>query len=558
MQALYVRYVQPYSGHQSFHIPSHAAKTDARAALLASADIVAVQSQDFTAKAGPVAPREGLVIHSFPVVAGNFLWPYAGRERPGSKAEPGLNFEPFPAQLGDSQLNRLIRDGVDPDEAARQYIEMDVAKAMDLDRLFGIVLNKQKRMDQELGYGVGAIIEEHFRDEQLFRTSYHPETRIMKHLAITLFRSMGVDEPILKRIDRWQKNAGLPLPECPIHPSVARHFGLRYIDGNTRYRFHNEGFYTFEEWVHRYITGTWNRTLVDALDRTARRRAPVPTQEVLEKALAESPNSGPGWSAMATNLSRQGKAQEAIQAARKAIACDPETSGHYRYLGSLLFQSGDHKGAADVFRKAWELDPALRATRQMLPLVLLHSGDAEGALTVLREQLDDPIEPPTSEQYAMLARMLERAGALSEALRYAEGAVQCSPPHVSALTAYSDLLSREKRYKEAEVYLRRALALQPDAPAVLFSLSRLCFAAHDDAASTDAARQAIAADPGKWQYHAQLSRALARRGMLEEAERACSDALALRPGEPSLTILRDFLIQRMERRRKPPNAVLAA
>jgi len=558
LHALYIRYVQPYSGHQSFHIASHNAKTDGSAALLASADVVAVQAQDFATKAGPVTPRDGLDIHKFPVVGGNFLWPYAGRERPGNKPETGFLLGPFPAQLGDSQLNRLIRDDIDPKEAARQYIEMDVPKAMDLDRLFGIVVNKQKRMDQELGYDVGSIIEEHFREEQLFRTSYHPETRIMKHLAMTLFRSMGVEESIIKRIDRWQKNAGLPPPECPIHPSVARHFGLRYINENTRYRFHGEGFYTFEEWVHRYIAGTWNKALAEGLERTAHRRAPVPTQAILEKALAESPTSGPGWSAMATNLSRQGKHQEAIEAVRKAIAYDPETPRHYIYLGSLLFRTGDHAGAAEIFRAGWEIDPPARDARRMLPMALLHSGDVDAAMQFMREQLDDPMEPPTSEQYAMLARLLERAGDVPEALHYAELAVHCSPPHLSAFTVYSDLLSRLHRHKEAEIYLRRALAMHPDAPTVLFALSRVCFAGHDDAAATDAARQAIAADPGKWQYHGHLGRVLARRGMLDEAEQACDDALALRPGEPSLTKLRDFLRERAERTHKHPLEVLPA
>ncbi len=550
LNALYVRYVQPYSGHQSLYVVSHATMSEASAKLLASADIIALQSQDFASKAGTVTPREGQVIHSFPVVAGNFLWPYAGRERPGNKPLPGAPAGLFPAQLGDSQLNRLIRDGVEPEEAVRRYIEMDVAKAMDLDRLFGIVVNKQKRMDQEFGYGIGSIIEEHFRQEKLFSTSYHPETRIITHLATTLFRSMGVDEAIINRIDRWQRTACFPPSECPIHPSVARHFGLRYIHENTKYRFHNEGFVTFEQWVRLYIAGAWNKTLLDDPGQS-----PATTPE---EGATELPASGAGWSVMAANLSRQGKIQEAIQAARKATDHDPETPRFHVHLGTLLFRARDYAGAADAFRAAWELDPPARDARRMLPMALLQCGDTEGAMAFMREQLDDPMEPPTSEQYAMLARMLERAGRLPEALHYAELGARCSPPHLSAFTTCSEVLSRLNRHKEAEIYLRRALAIQPDAPPVLFALSRICFAGRDDAAATDAARQAIAADPEKWQYHGHLSRVLARRGMLEEAEQACGDALALRPGEPSLTKLRDFLRARLERSAQKPHAVLPA
>ena len=43
-----------------------------------------------------------------------------------------------------------------------------------------------------------------------------------------------------------------------------------------------------------------------------------------------------------------------------------------------------------------------------------------------------------------------------------------------------------------------------------------------------------------------------------EAEQACDDALALRPGEPSLTKLRNFLRERAERTHKHTVAVLPA
>ena len=71
----------------------------------------------------------------------------------------------------------------------------------------------------------------------------------------------------------------------PIHPSVARHFGLQWADAETRYRFHDEGYLTFAEFVQRYVQCRASTVVQEALVAAAQQRPDAGT--LLEAALAE-------------------------------------------------------------------------------------------------------------------------------------------------------------------------------------------------------------------------------------------------------------------------------
>lgn len=538
MLRLYRRYVQPYSGAEISHIQSYGPRSEeATRRSLLSADMVALQVQDFGGKADKIVFPEGLPVHRFPVVAGNFLWPFTGRERPGNQPMFGLGAGPFPGQMGDSYLNRLILAGRDIQLAASEYTALDVSTVVDLDRMFQIVMSKQRRLDQELGYGVESLMNEHLRSEPLFRTSLHPTARIVVHLAVTLFRKMGVDEAILNRIERLQKNPGLPPPECPIHPSIARHFGLNYINETTTYRFLNEGRYTFSEWVTRYLAGDWNQTLAEGMDYRRKKRPFDATQELLERGLALSPGSGPGWGALSATLIGQGRMQEAISAARKAVECEPDEATSHAHLSGLLFQSGDAQGAAQSCRAAFDLDPAAIQIRRRVPYALMKAGAFVDALKFVQDQIADPVEPPTSELYALLARLLERTGEHSEALRIGALAADMSPVHRLALTTYSGLLSAAGRHEEAATFMRQAVEMTPDSAEAWFALSRNCVARDKDDEACTAIQHAIRLDDGKFPYHSLHASILVRLQRFHDAQAAYDAALALRPDDPTLLAL---------------------
>ncbi len=535
LRHVYARFVQPHTRHEVFHVATHEDLSEANRQRIQAADAVALQMQDFSTKAGAMPLPDGVPVYRFPVVSGAFLWPFSGRERPGNKNVPIRPGGSYPAQLGDSWLNRMIRDGVDAEEATRQYLALDVATVTDFDRLYRITLAKQRRMDDALGFQVASIIDEHFRDEPLFLTAYHPGMRIMKHLAVTVFRAMGVDEAIVDRMGRlFRHDLSLPLSEVPIHPSIARHFGLRFVTPDKPYRFHNEGAYTFEEWAHRYMEGAWNPDLAEGAVDTQQRRAPGPTIEKLRNGLALSPRSGPGWATLGLNLLRTGQKSEAVEAVRTAVELDPDNPTIRAICGDILLRAGLHNEAADVLAHALALDPAARNVRRLLPLALMHARRFQEALAVVRDQIDDPLDPPTSEQQAMLARLYSRTGDALQALAWAERAADAQPVHPSAMSVLADTLAQQGRHREAQFCLREALAARPDTPSLLYALARSLQASGDDEGAIEAIQRAIVVDAGKWPFHALLSRLLARVSRFQEAKQACQAALALHPSDDSL------------------------
>lgn len=554
LRALFYRYVQPHTGDESGLVASYEQLTDADRAEIETADRLVVQAQDFTAKAGDLDLPKGVPVHRFPVVSGAFLWPFGGRDRPGNKPEIGLPSGPYPIQLGNSYLNRLLRDGVDPAEAARRYIDLDFSTVTDLDRLYNIAITKQKRMDEAFGFDVATIIADHFRDEALFLTPYHPETRIIKHLAVTLFRDIGVPDVTIDRMVRLQNNSTLPPSESPIHPAIARHFGLSYIPDDKTYRFHNEGLFGFEEWVRRYLDGTWNRQLADGILRTHQHRPPGPVVQLLREALRLSPGSGPGWVALAQNLFRQGDRERAVAAARKGARVDPDNPRVLADLGTILLHTGDHRGAVQPFRRALEIDPTLRDVRRLMPQAMTHARQYPAALAMVRDQIDDPLEPPNSEQLSLLARLESRAGDATRALALAERAVEMQPDHPAALTTLAELLTRQGRHREAQFCLRQVLEHRPNNPGALYALARSCHATADFAAALDAIQKAIAIDAHQASYHALLSRILARQGRIEDAEQAGAAALALKPDDEALGRHLAALRDRMARKGVKPAA----
>lgn len=558
LRMLFSRYVQPHTGDEAAAITSYTNLSEADHANLASADVIAMQTQDFNAKAGPVELPAGVPVHRFPVVGASFLWPFSGRDRTGNVTDPNLPSGPYPAQLGDSYLNRLLRDGIDLAEAERHYIELDVAKVTDLDRLFNIALTKQRRMDESLGYDLATLISDHFRTERLFTTAYHPEARLMKHIASILFAAMGVPAAIIRRMQERQMDAMLPISECPIHPSVARHYGLRYIEDDTKYRFHGEGAYSFAEWVRRYLAGTWNPALADGIRRTLDRRPPAPTLALLEDALRASPGSAPGWTAVSVNLRRLGRLPEAVDAARKAADLDPVNPRIQANLGMTLLRANRVKDAADALLTSYRLDPAATGIHRQLIQTLQQSGDINRALAVALTEVEDPIEPPNGAQLAQLARLLETTGDRPEALRRAEQAVERSPGHPAARLTLADILTGLGRHAEALEHLRALLALRPNIAAAWFSLARATLANGNEQEALDAARKAVELDPGRWNHQAFLARAAELHGLLEEAEQAAAEAAKLRPEDKRLANHHARLLRSRARKVPNPSAVKPA
>ena len=256
-----------HPGEQALtYVPAYEALDSDAAAEIAKADLIVEQVFDLP----PKAEIEGLNKTArrvlVPLVGANFLWPFAGSPRIHNPVRPFLPMGAFPAEAGISFLDRMIRDGTDPETAVEALMDYDVPAKLDLDRRYELSIDRQRRRDELTGASFAPLIERHFRDERLFLSPYHPDTRIALALTAFAFERIDVAGADIERLRRATRRTPFPPLELPIHPAVVRHFGLRYLSEEPRFAFLNEGRLTFREIALRYMRCEWNEALEDGIE----------------------------------------------------------------------------------------------------------------------------------------------------------------------------------------------------------------------------------------------------------------------------------------------------
>jgi hypothetical protein len=138
LHGLFARYVVPQTGDELAYIPSYDRLQPHDLEVLRQADLIVEQLQDFELKADIGAAASGVERHRVPLLAAGFLWPLAGQPHPGNQQLPPETLSRFTQETSDSFLNRMILKGVDPQEAVRTYLTLDLNRMVGLDRLYEI------------------------------------------------------------------------------------------------------------------------------------------------------------------------------------------------------------------------------------------------------------------------------------------------------------------------------------------------------------------------------------------------------------------------------------
>ena len=301
---------------ETIHVQSYRSATDEGRAAVAGADALVRQVLDFAPAVGDLATTAETLLVPHTTLA--FLWPYSGQPHPRNQPAPILDENgPYPGEFGDSFLNRLLLQEVPPDEAARRYLETDVAQVRRVDRLMELVLDKQRDRDRICGFGFADAIAGGFRTEPMFRSANQMERGFALAFAREVFGRMGLDGALLDRLDEVAPQHLSPPTEIPIHPSVAAHFGISYAPPNRRYAFFSEGRFEAPAFWERYMRYEWNPALAEAL-AALRVRDDARAIPLLIDALA-----------------RAGRLDEAVVWAAEAVAAEPEIERHRTRLGQL-------------------------------------------------------------------------------------------------------------------------------------------------------------------------------------------------------------------------------
>jgi tetratricopeptide (TPR) repeat protein len=429
----------------------------------------------------------------YPYASAPFYWPFAVEGHVCAQPQPLLGHLPvYDDEIGDRVLNRMIREGVSPDEAVQRYLEMDVVRLSRVERMAEINLDNQRRRDQVTGIDCVDYIIDNYRHEKLFMTRGHPNLGLFKRIAAQVYERLGVPHSLIDAALRSMRTVLFLPDEAPIHPAIAAALGLRFVTPDSRYQFRNEGRFTFEEYVRRYVANTWEPALAEGIKLTyggeSARAVPM-----LEQALLRCPGSVAGWQTLGLAHSIIGRPDAAQAALDRAAGLDPADPATPRLRAEAWRRAGDGPAAIRAARAAIDLFPWDPASHRALAEALVAAGDLEGG--------------------ALVARF----------------ALSMEPGHLANLLLLGDVLTRLGRLEEAEAVLRSPAAFDPEWGDRRPHLAELLTCAGRLEEAIALTREMIAAAPGLAAHHVRLANLLARREDLDGAAAAFRRAIELAP-----------------------------
>lgn len=473
----------------------HGLPQDAVRAGVAGADLIIVQERDFNHGLAPEQLPPGVEVRPFPMVLAGYIWPYANEPHIHNQPEPPFSDGPYPSQLSDSHLNRLIARGVSPEAALEQYLALDVARVASVDRVFELYQDRQRQRDAKTGFDLAPVIEAEFRGQSLFRSPHHPNLPLFGVIAAQLFELLHVPAETIRLALASLRTSPFPPDELPIHPGIARHFGLAYADADTRYTYFGEGRFTFAEYVLRYMRYENDRGLRIGTAMALGGGDANQALALLDAGLANVPGSISGLRARALMLDRVGRGDEAIGAFRQAVEADPADLESLVALADALAQHGDGAGAEAAARRALAIAPDHAPAHAALAHAALAAGDPRLALAAAREAAR--LVPGHLAYRRLCGLALMRDGDLPGAQEAARHAVAMDPLAADSRNLLAEIFEEEGRRAEAIAVLEEGLALDCRNGQTFSLLGNFHLRNRDLAAAEAAFARGVEIEPGR-------------------------------------------------------------
>lgn len=147
-------------------------------------------------------------------------WPF------WTNAAQGIDF-------ADSLLERLLAQGLAPEEALNLYLRGDPALLGDVAAVAEASLAREEGKEADALIRCATLVRERWREEQLFITVNHPGRSLLFHVADSLLRLLdlgGLPEETRRayvhpQVDFW----------LPIHPALGPLLGLPFAQRDRRY-----------------------------------------------------------------------------------------------------------------------------------------------------------------------------------------------------------------------------------------------------------------------------------------------------------------------------------
>ncbi|HEY6272331.1 MAG TPA: tetratricopeptide repeat protein [Terriglobales bacterium] len=203
-------------------------------------------------------------------------------------------------------------------------------------------------------------------------------------------------------------------------------------------------------------------------------------EEKLQTLIRTQARNPQAWFDLGFAQSHQGKTSEAVASYQSAVELAPDWFEANLNLGVDLAQSGKRSAAIPILRHAVELKPSTGGQQAIAPawLTLAQTLEAEGSdprgAAAAYDKATDLGLSPDSLTVVRAGSLLEKAGDLAAAEQHYRKAAESGD--AAGMAKLIDLLRTEKRYSDAETWLRKYAVQNPQDPQAALQLARLLVA----------------------------------------------------------------------------------
>ena len=393
LQRAYQTLVSPHTGDETTFVTFQHVDRPASRHAAAKADILVEQIWPTHKDGWLKGVNPGARRLRVPSVGAPFLFPFAGTSHPDGARTYGAYY-PFDGDYGDAWLVRRLKAGADPGRIQAEYFELDIARAGHLDRRLEMSLDGQRALDRGTGYDFATIIETHFRTERLFKTPFHAEGRIMRHMLAVLLAKLDAPDAATRLLEPYLRSGFFQPRDMPLHPGVAAHFNLTWASQVVQYRFLSETFLTFPEWVGRFLRCEANPAVSRGVEAVLHNQPGA--EDLLKQAATLLPASPLVAYAQGIMALRAGRYHEALHVLDGIAARFPNLAQIHAYRAQCHAALGDPDSEELALRQEIARSQHVRGLYVRLSILLAAQGRQADATTA--RQHAEALAPPKQRQ----------------------------------------------------------------------------------------------------------------------------------------------------------------
>ena len=221
--------------------------------------------------------------------------------------------------------------------------------------------------------------------------------------------------------------------------------------------------------------------------------------------------------------------EEAAVCIKKVYKGFPEFSLANETYGDLLLLRGDYEGAINAYKDAVKLDPKR--------IVLSDKIDRTSSLANVQNPGTRQARPRRKEMASAdrisEAAEFERNGEPNKAEDIYRDILKQDPDHVEAIRLLAAVAVKHKKFREAEVFLQRAVSLTPDYARVWMDLSNVQRELDEYGAAMMSTERLLELTPRVAESHIAMAAIQAKAGLDQESIQSYQKALKITPSHPA-------------------------